>query len=179
MFIVVIKSVMFTKFWSYSFGHVNSVLRLFLPIFTKICKTLLSLSSLEWCYDLGSYDLLYLNKRQNINGRSIFSDLFNDNLGSFCMKKNIKLGNLSPCEGGSKFNWKKKIHIPPCMVSKNLSVCPSVINFDPNYLRTDKTKWAKKAVSQNFLFVRKNGPKKHYSLYWISRVETEDIQGVC
>ena len=27
-----------------------------------------------------------------------------DNLGSFCMKKNIKLGNLSPCEGGSKFN---------------------------------------------------------------------------
>ena len=31
----------------------------------------------------------------------------------------------------------RKIHIPPYMVSKNLSVClsvcPSVINFDPNY----------------------------------------------
>ena len=25
-------------------------------------------------------------------------------------------------KGGSKFNW-KKIHIPPYMVSKNLSVC--------------------------------------------------------
>ena len=30
----------------------------------------------------------------------------------------------------------RKIHIPLCMVSKNLSVSPCVTNFDPNYLRT-------------------------------------------
>ena len=30
------------------------------------------------------------------------------------------------------------------MVSKNLSVCPSVTNFDPNYLRIGWTEWAKK-----------------------------------
>ena len=32
------------------------------------------------------------------------------------------------------------------MVSKNLSVCLSVVNFDPNYLRTGKTEWAKKLI---------------------------------
>ena len=60
---------------------------------------------------------------------------------------------------------KEKIHIPPYvyMVSKNLSVCLSVVNFDPNYLRTGKTEWAKKnlgrlwqkLMSQKILFVRK------------------------
>ena len=47
----------------------------------------------------------------------------------------------------------RKICIPPYMVSKNLlvclpeclsSTCPSVINFDLNYLRTGKTEWPKK-----------------------------------
>ena len=28
------------------------------------------------------------------------------------------------------------------MVSKNMSVCLSVTNFDPNYLRTGRTEWA-------------------------------------
>ena len=28
------------------------------------------------------------------------------------------------------------------MVSKNLSVCLSVTNFDPNYLRTGRIEWA-------------------------------------
>ena len=46
--------------------------------------------------------------------------------------------------GGSKFNWKIKIHITPYMVSKNFSVCPSMTNFDPNYLWTGWTEWAKK-----------------------------------
>ena len=35
------------------------------------------------------------------------------------------------------------------MVSKTLSVCPSVTNFDPNYLKTGETEWARKF--QNFL----------------------------
>ena len=47
---------------------------------------------------------------------------------------------------------KEKICIPLYMVSKILSVCPSiclsiclsVTNFDPNYLKTNKTEWAKK-----------------------------------
>ena len=30
------------------------------------------------------------------------------------------------------------------MVSKNLSVCLSVTNCEPNYLRTGRTEWAKK-----------------------------------
>ena len=30
------------------------------------------------------------------------------------------------------------------MVYKNLSVCLSGINFDPNYLRTGRTEWVKK-----------------------------------
>ena len=42
-------------------------------------------------------------------------------------------------------------------------VCLSVINFDPNYLRTGRTEWAEfflghlwqKDMSQNFLFFRK------------------------
>ena len=44
---------------------------------------------------------------------------------------------------------KEKMHIPPYMVSKNLSVCLSVINFDPNYFKTGKTEWAKKIYGKN------------------------------
>ena len=54
----------------------------------------------------------------------------------------------------------RKINIPPYMVSKNLSVRLSAVNFDPNYLRTGKTEWANKNLghlwqkdkSQNFLY---------------------------
>ena len=57
------------------------------------------------------------------------------------------------------------------MVSKNLCVCPSVTNFEPNYLKTGETEWAEKflrhlwqkRMSQNFLFVWQGqgwGPKK-------------------
>ena len=53
--------------------------------------------------------------------------------------------------------------MPPYMVSKNLPVCQSEVNIDPNYLRTGKTDQAKKnlenlwqkSVSQKILFVRK------------------------
>ena len=53
------------------------------------------------------------------------------------------------------------------MESKSLSVCLSVINFDPNYLTTGKTEWAEiflghlwqKYMSQTFLFVRKVADK--------------------
>ena len=40
------------------------------------------------------------------------------------------------------FDW-KKIHMPPYMVSKNLSVCLSVTKFNPNYLRTGRIEQAK------------------------------------
>ena len=39
--------------------------------------------------------------------------------------------------GGRKFNWKKK-STKECV---RLSVCLSITNFDPNYLRTGKTEW--------------------------------------
>ena len=38
----------------------------------------------------------------------------------------------------------RKICIHPNRVLKNLSVCLSVTNFVPNYLRIGKTEWAKK-----------------------------------
>ena len=52
------------------------------------------------------------------------------------------------------------------MVSKNLSVRLSAVNFDPNYLRTGKTEWANKNLghlwqkdkSQNFLYERNYNP---------------------
>ena len=43
-------------------------------------------------------------------------------------------------KGGSKFNWKKKSTYP-CIWCQR--ICLSVVNSDPNYLRTGKTEWAK------------------------------------
>ena len=51
------------------------------------------------------------------------------------------------------------------MVSKNLSVCLSVVNFYPNYLRTGKKEWLEiflghpwqNECSQNFLFISPYG----------------------
>ena len=60
---------------------------------------------------------------------------------------------------------KEKIHIPVYGVIE--FVCLSVINFDPNYLRTGRTEWAeiffrtsmaKSHVSKNFI-CPKSGPQ--------------------
>ena len=74
----------------------------------------------------------------------------------------VMQASLSPCkrseQGGSKFNLKKKSTHPRIWCQRNcLSVCLSVVNFDPNYLRTGKTEWAKKLG----IFFHKNDPHKN------------------
>ena len=46
---------------------------------------------------------------------------------------------------GSKINWKKNPQTTVYGVKEivTLTVCLSVTNFDPNFLRTGKTQWAK------------------------------------
>ena len=45
------------------------------------------------------------------------------------------------------------------MVSKYLSVCLSVMNFDLNYLRTGEIGWAEIFYRISLIFVKKSGPK--------------------
>ena len=49
------------------------------------------------------------------------------------------------------------------MVSKNLSVCLSVVNFDPNYPKTGKTEWAKKIMTS---MAKTHVSKKNLSMKW-------------
>ena len=52
--------------------------------------------------------------------------------------------NLSPASKGSRevanLTWRKNLHTPVYGVKE--FVCLSVMNFDPNYLRTGKIEWA-------------------------------------
>ena len=65
--------------------------------------------------------------------------------------------------GGSKFNWKKKIHMHLyCTYCQR--ICLSVVNFDPNYLRTGWKERTAKKFGQDYLIFHltrtKTIPKK-------------------
>ena len=51
------------------------------------------------------------------------------------------------------FDWKKNPHSPVYCV-KNLSVCLSVTNFDPNYLRTGRIEWAENKIGTYSLCIQ-------------------------
>ena len=56
------------------------------------------------------------------------------------------------------------------MVSKNLSACLSVTNFDPNYLMTGKTEWAEKKNSGHLW-------QKHISQIVLFRPDLDSVLG--
>ena len=69
--------------------------------------------------------------------------------------KHLPLGlELPPASQASRevanLAKRKNVHTPVFGVKK--FVCPSVVNFDPNYLRTGKTEWGKKLLQKKLIY---------------------------